>query len=185
MTDCSLKYFSNSRENNFQLIRLAAAIGVFFSHTFPLAGNGLGGKAQMLGHISLNVFFLVSGFLVCQSGLMRSTKRYFIARVLRIYPALIVAVLFSVFVIGLAMTELSTLEYLKAIEVYEYTFKNIAILAPDIPKTLPGVFLEYKYLPTVNAPLWSLRYEVLCYILLAILVLLTRAKNQTNIFTGS
>jgi len=176
----SLKSFSNSRENNFQLIRLAAALGVFISHTFPLAGYGLGGKAQMLGHVSLNVFFVISGFLVCKSYLDRPTKIYVTSRILRIFPALIAAVLFSVFGIGLAMTELGTLEYLSNAGVYEYTLKNIVLLIPDIPKTLPGVFLEYKYLPTVNAPLWSLPYEVMCYILLAVLGLVTRAKNQTT-----
>lgn len=176
----SLKSFSNSRENNFQLIRLAAAIGVFISHTFPLAGHGLGGKAQMLGHVSLNVFFVVSGFLVCKSCLGKPIKNYFTSRVLRIFPALIASVIFSVFIIGLAMTDLSAIEYLLHPEVYEYTFKNIALLIPGIPKTLPGVFLEHKYLPTVNAPLWSLPYEVVCYILLAALALITQAKNKTN-----
>lgn len=180
--DYSLKSFSSSRENNFQLIRLAAATGVFISHTFPLAGHGLGGKAQMLGHISLNIFFILSGFLVCKSCLDRPIRHYFISRILRIYPALIVAVLFSVFVIGLGMTSLTAFEYLSSAEVYEYTFKNIVLLAPDIPQVLPGVFLEYRYRPTVNAPLWSLPYEVMCYILLAGLVLLTRAKKQKNLF---
>jgi len=179
----NLSSLSKTTNNNFQLIRFLAALGVFVSHTFPLGGFGLGGKAQLLGHVSLNIFFVLSGFLVCKSFLVRSVRGYFISRILRIFPALILVVLISVFILGLSVTQLTPLQYLTNPNIYEYAIKNILLLLPNMPVTLPGVFLEAKYAPTVNAPLWSLPYEATCYILLAILALATRAKQKTTVFT--
>lgn len=179
----NLKKISESRENNFQLIRFAAASGVFLSHTFPLGGFGLGGKAQMLGHVSLNVFFVISGFLVCKSYFVRPIKIYLISRFLRIFPALTIAVFISVFVIGLGMTSLDPLTYLGQPEIYEYIVKNVLLIFPDIPKTLPGVFHDSTYIPTVNAPLWSLPYEVFCYLILALIGFITKAKTKIYTFT--
>lgn len=180
-----LDTYSLSKDNNFQLIRFSAALGVFISHTFPLAGYGLGGKAQMLGHVSLNVFFIISGFLVCKSFFSRPIHSYFASRALRILPALIAAVLLSTFFLGLLITELTLTSYLSSPDVYEYAVKNIVLILPDIPNTLPGVFLSSEYASTVNAPLWSLPYEVACYIFLALLAFATRAKTDTKVFTIS
>lgn len=178
-----LRTLAQSKENNFQFIRFVAATGVFLSHVSPLAGAGLGGKAQMLGHVSLNIFFIVSGFLVCKSFIDRPVQRYFLNRALRIFPALIVAVLASAFILGLAMTDLPSSEYLGDPAVYEYVYKNILLFLPEIPKTLPGLFLESKYAPTVNAPLWSLPYEAACYLFLAISGLVFRVKINAKVFT--
>ncbi len=179
----SLSSLSETTNNNFQLIRLLAALGVFLSHTFPVGGFGLGGKAQLLGHLSLNTFFLISGFLVCKSFMARPLKAYFVSRILRIFPALVFVVLASVFILGLSVTELSMREYLTNPDVYEYTIKNILLLLPDTPLSLPGVFLESKYASTVNAPLWSLPYELSCYLLLAIFAVATRAKHKAQVLT--
>ena len=51
-----LSTLSNSRDNNFNLIRAGAALGVFVSHCFPFTGHEFGGKPQLLGYLSLNVF---------------------------------------------------------------------------------------------------------------------------------
>ncbi len=51
-----LSTLSNSRDNNFNLIRAGAALGVFVSHCFPFTGHEFGGKPQLPGYLSLNVF---------------------------------------------------------------------------------------------------------------------------------
>jgi len=180
----SLSLLAESRDNNFQLIRFVAAIGVFVSHTFPLAGYGLGGKAQMLGHVSLNIFFIISGFLVCKSFFERPINEYFLSRALRIFPALIIVVIFSVFILGLLVTDLKPLEYLSNPIIYDYILKNILLILPNTPQNLPGVFAHAPYAPTVNAPLWSLPYEVVCYLLLAVIALLVGARNRIKLFAG-
>ena len=81
------------------------------------------------------------------------------------------------------MTELSLFEYLSNKDIYRYCIKNIVLIFPEIPKTLPGVFLDSKHSQTINAPLWSLPYELGCYTLLAVLGLLTSAKSNTRLLT--
>lgn len=179
-----LGQLSESRDNNFNLIRFGAALGVFISHCFPLSGYGEGGKPQLLGFLSLNVFFIVSGFLVTKSYFNQDgILNYVRARVLRVYPALFFALLYSVFLIGAIFSILPLATYLSEISVYQYLFKNLVIIFPDTPKYLPGVFLDSKYLPIVNAPLWSLPYEIWCYLSLLLLALVTRARANITLFT--
>ena len=80
----------SSRDNNFNLLRFSAAAGVFISHVFILSGIGMKPGTAVLGYISVNVFFIISGFLVTKSLIDRSDIYKFTqARVLRIFHALI------------------------------------------------------------------------------------------------
>ena len=178
-----LSDLSESHDNNFNLIRFGAALGVFISHCFPLSGYSFGGKPQLLGFISLNVFFIISGFLVTKSYFnQKGAFNYLHARVLRVFPALFLAVIYSVFVIGAMFTTLPIIDYLKEISVYEYLVKNLLVILPNTPDHLPNVFLDSKYRPIVNAPLWSLPYEVWCYVALLILAILTSARSNMKLF---
>lgn len=156
-----------SRDNNFNLVRLLAASGVFASHCFSLSGYSEGGKPQLLGFISVNVFFVVSGFLVSQSLFRRgSVSSYLRSRALRIFPALILAVVFTVFVVGALMTTLPVATYLGSGGTLEYAFKNIVLLLPAIPDMLPGLFQSNPQ-HFANGPLWTLPYELWMYVTLA------------------
>ena len=93
-------------------MRFVAASLVLYSHSFPLA-QGRGGAPDFfssvlgmsVGQIAVDVFFVTSGFLVAGSLFNRSTILAFAwARILRIYPALIIAVLFCILVVGLFFT---------------------------------------------------------------------------------
>ena len=54
-----------------------------------------------LGEVSVDAFFLLSGFLITQSMAQEITfLRYLERRLIRIYPAFIVAYLLSVFLLG-------------------------------------------------------------------------------------
>lgn len=81
------------RKNNFDLIRLFAAIEVMFVHSIEhlklgIPGHVVYGTFVMFPGVA--VFFIVSGFLI--SGTYFNSGRpvwsYFISRALRIYPAL-------------------------------------------------------------------------------------------------
>jgi hypothetical protein len=62
------------RQNNFDLLRLIAALSVIFSHAFLLSENSqdrdplmiLTGGQTVLGVVGVFVFFTISGFLVTQ-----------------------------------------------------------------------------------------------------------------------
>ncbi len=99
---------AQGKDNNFNLIRIIAAYAVLVQHAFPLA---LGPKTVVplevslgvtIGMIAVDVFFMTSGFLVTASLLARkSTVEFVWARVLRIFPALFVMLMLTVFGLGL------------------------------------------------------------------------------------
>ena len=124
--------------------------------------------------MGVNVFFVTSGYLIFQSWQRDpSIPRYLARRTLRIFPALLAAVLVTVFIIGPAMSSLPVGTYLQRRETYRY-LGNIAFIGS---KTLPGVFESNPYPDTVNGGLWTLKYEFAMYlILLGIGVLGRKAK---------
>lgn len=169
MTARTLADVSTSRDNNFNLLRFGAAGGVFLSHCVSVSGHGFGGKPQLLGFISVHVFFLISGFLVTQSFFRRrDVVDYLKSRCLRIFPALILAVIYTVFVIGLMCTTLGVGDYLSDSSLYNYIARNILLFSPDLPFTLPGVF-ESAAMKKANAPLWTLPWEVYLYLGVALI----------------
>lgn len=177
-----LSSVTNSRDNNFQLLRFLAATGVLISHSFPLTQGDaslsigfLGALGFSLGGICVDIFFISSGFLVARSLLNSSSFTGFgLARVLRIYPALIVAVIFCVFGVGLYFTSVSTQEYLSSDITLEFIRHNITLIS-GVDNKLPGVFLNNPYPQSVNGSLWTLPYEIKMYALLALLFFIAKA----------
>jgi len=43
--------------------------------------------ASRFGFFGVELFFLISGFVICMSGMGRSLGQFFVARVVRLYPA--------------------------------------------------------------------------------------------------
>jgi peptidoglycan/LPS O-acetylase OafA/YrhL len=98
---------SRERDNNFKLIRVAAALAVLVTHSFVLATGDRDAEplndslGLTLGDIAVDVFFVTSGFLVTASLLRRErTLDYLRARALRVYPALWAMLLVVVFALG-------------------------------------------------------------------------------------
>jgi peptidoglycan/LPS O-acetylase OafA/YrhL len=168
-----------SRTNHFDIMRLTAALLVVFSHSFNLShGKVLGkqyeplmqlSKGQItLGGLAVLVFFVISGFLITASfDKDKNVLSFFQKRFLRIYPGLIVVVLLTALVLGPLMTELPLWEYFKKPETYNYLVNNIVFIRYQ--DFLPGVF-EHNTVPNyINGSLWTLKYELLCYFVTAIL----------------
>src|SRR5437763_14304960 len=97
------------RHNNFDLLRLLAALSVIFSHAFLLAENSqdhdplmiLTGGQAILGLCGVFMFFTISGYLISQSfEATRSPLVFLVKRALRIFPGLIACLAACVFVIG-------------------------------------------------------------------------------------
>lgn len=149
--------------NHFNFIRLFAAFLVFYGHAFVFMGTHTN---TILGHgLGLFIFFTISGYLISMSwDLDPSLKRYFIKRSLRIFPALIVVILFSIFVLGPFMTTMSLKDYFDNPTLFRY-FQNIFLY---VSFYLPGVFENNHYPNAVNGSLWSLPVEFFMYILVAI-----------------
>ena len=150
----SLSKKVSERNDNFQLLRFLAASMVVIGHSFILSSGQYfsdplsQSRHFALGELAVNVFFFTSGFLVIGSLFRNKSVLAFVwARVLRIYPALAVAVLFSVFIVGACFSSLPIQEYLVNPDVWNYLFRNIILVSPQIPALLPGVF-EGNPMPT-------------------------------------
>ena len=169
-----LSQYTNGRDNNYNLIRFVAAVLVLLSHCYPLVNGD--DRAEPLGRVTgttlgtlaVSVFFITSGFLVTGSLVRRDNLLAFVwARALRIYPALIAAVLFCVFVVGLAFTNLPWSDYVSHRGTLRYLLVNSLMLRSPI-HGLPGVFTENTYPGAVNGSLWTLPWELRMYFLLAV-----------------
>jgi peptidoglycan/LPS O-acetylase OafA/YrhL len=176
-----LSDFAHGRENNFNLLRLVAALLVIYAHSFPMV-QGLSGHAPNWsgdwffgltgmdsGRLAVQVFFVVSGFLVAQSLTRRpALLEFFQARALRVLPGLTVAVLFCAFVVGPAFTKLPLHDYLLSGELRYFLSHNLT-LRNDPTQFLPGVFVDQAYPRVVNGSLWTLPWEAAMYLSLAFL----------------
>lgn len=155
------------RENNFDFIRVAAATMVIFSHSYPLALGGDGqepltlltGRQVTFGTVAVDIFFIISGFLVFYSlDHTRSLGRFFKSRALRIVPGLTTVVLLLGLVVGPLITSVSQAQYWGQFPFWSF-----------IDDHLPGVFVHTPLAFGVDGSLWTIKYEVLCYVGLGLL----------------
>jgi len=157
---------STGHNNNFNLLRMLAATGVLISHAYPIS---LGGgaveplatllKGLTLGGLCVMIFFAISGFFIARSFAMKSSLRSFLsARVLRLFPALAVVLAVTV-IVAAALTTASATVYWVAVP--EYYLRNLTLFF--LKYELPGVFATNPYGGAINGSLWTLNYEVLCY----------------------
>ena len=97
----------------------------------------------------------------------RSVIDFAVARILRIFPALIVCVLITAFVVGPLVSLLAPTDYFANPGLYGYLAKTLTLSSGSA--SLPGVFETVPYAGYVNSSLWTLKYEVICYFGLALL----------------
>jgi peptidoglycan/LPS O-acetylase OafA/YrhL len=166
--------------NNFDLLRLFAAIFVVFGHSFDLLRlpEPLGSVVPAgWGYVGVLVFFSISGFLVSRSWVSDPRLTSFaIKRALRLLPALVVALVLSALVLGPLVSTESSQAYFQNPATKGYIIEN-AVMQSDYQ--LPGVFLHNPYPAAVNGSLWTLPLEVKAYTFLALLGfigLLTRGR---------
>ena len=179
--------------NNFTILRLIAALSVLFGHAYILSNGVNQGEdfisnflvkyyGESLPSIAVDIFFVISGYLIVASYTKHNNLyKYFKSRILRIYPALVVAVLFSI-IIGAFCTNLPALEFFTNPEVKEFLLVN-AFALNSIKFNLPGVFINNPYPISINGSLWALAIELKLYIGVSILgIVWLLKKNNFNIF---
>jgi peptidoglycan/LPS O-acetylase OafA/YrhL len=158
---------AQGRDNNLNLIRATAALAVLVSHAWPISlGPGtpepfVGLTGKSLGSWAVEVFFVISGFLIAASFARRPHSGAFLAaRSLRLLPGLFVSLLIVAFAMGPLVTTLPLADYLTDPELALFMVRNMALIS--LQYTLPGVFETNPY-PAVVGSIWTLVHEVVCY----------------------
>ncbi|MCV6596750.1 MAG: acyltransferase family protein, partial [Mangrovicoccus sp.] len=116
---------AQGRDNNLNLLRMIAAIAVIVSHAWAFA-YGMGTfepvkawTGHTLGGLAVAVFFAISGFLITGSFYYSASHWRFVAsRGLRIFPALLVNLIFVAFILAPLVTTLPWRDYFSMAEPY-------------------------------------------------------------------
>ncbi|HEY1901109.1 MAG TPA: acyltransferase [Terracidiphilus sp.] len=163
---------ANLSRNNLDLLRLVFSSIVVFYHIPILTRNSSlsATHLHLSGQYAVESFFVISGMLIYRSYTKSSSlKSYFEKRFRRIYPAYFTVVVIS----AVALYFLSTLpaaQYFGS-GFWSYLSLNLLFLKPS--GALPGVFTS-NYMRAVNGVLWTLRVEVLFYLSVPVIALLSR-----------
>ncbi len=164
----------------FDYLRLILAASVIVWHSLEVC-YGSGASVPAWNHarsaigLILPMFFALSGFLVCGSLVRTPSIAVFMAhRFLRLIPALFVEILLSALILGPVLTSLPLAVYVKGYEFRHY-FLNIV---GNIHYHLPGVFLTNPTPAIVNRSLWTIPYELECYLALVLLSVTKLVKSR-------
>ncbi|HTQ32918.1 MAG TPA: acyltransferase, partial [Stellaceae bacterium] len=178
---------ADRRANNFDFLRLAAALSVIFSHSWLIAYGTQRTEPLVwathnqcsLGLVGVFVFFVISGYLVTES-FCRNPKPggFVLRRATRIYPGLVVNGLAIAFVLGPIVTTLPLAAYLADPKLRAF-IGDYALLWPG-PLALPGVlFADTTVGNLVNGAFWTLVFEVMMYATVLILGLVRGLRLST------
>lgn len=158
----------------FDHLRIGLALSIFIWHSFSISyGQNYGDTLNPIPvpvylESLLPMFFGLSGFLVMGSALRSGeVKTFIVLRLLRIVPALFTEVTMSALVLGPALTVLSLRAYFTNPLFWEY----LGSLIGRVRFWLPGVFLDNPAPQLVNFALWTVGPEILCYVIMALLML--------------
>lgn len=157
---------------------------VIISHTFAIAGKNdleplifyTKGHLQLSG-VGLTLFFFISGYFITASATTtEKPKLFLLKRIYRIYPALIVLVVISVFIAGPLLSVFSLHQYFASKETWLYLFTATGL---RIRMNLPGVFTLPSFnVHAFNASLWTIALEIELYISISIALYTGLLKNK-------
>jgi peptidoglycan/LPS O-acetylase OafA/YrhL len=174
--------------NNFDFLRFFAAFLVFYAHSAviftakPLKFDVFYEIFQFSSaSIGVAIFFILSGFLISHSFKNSSSIfDFFIKRILRIFPALIVVILVSVFIFGLFFSNLPFTEFIFHKTTLLY-FQNCFVFRSYY--YLPGVFEKNIYNSSINGSIWTIPYEFMSYIFLYFLLVIPKINQKYVLLT--
>lgn len=164
--------------NNFSALRLICASLVIVTHANELLNLGKDGlysysnQQVSFSHLAVNTFFVISGFLIFKSYQRSTSWMSFIKkRLLRIYPAFVVSLFFSLCIASVFYTGQTNFWLLR--DTWQFISRNMGLLF--LQHEIPGVFV-HNPVHAINGSWWTIPYEVLCYVCVSILFILPCRK---------
>lgn len=172
---------ADGRPSGFDYLRISLAVLIVAYHsyrtTYGLEADTNLWQTELRAplRLILPMFFVLSGFLVAGSMERCQSQVSFLGlRAIRIYPALVAEVLISALLIGPLYTELPLSTYFADPQFLRY----VGNVTGHISYWLPGVFLNVPETGIVNAQLWTVPFELYCYILLSALAVVGLKKKR-------
>lgn len=166
--------------HGFDFLRLFLAFSVVGWHSVALvSGDDLAERATafwVYKYSVLPIFFALSGFLIAGSALRLSLKNFLMNRGFRILPALAVEIVLSALILGPLLTTVPLREYFSDRHFWTY-FLN---MFGWIQFTLPGMFVGQPF-TAVNGSLWTVPYEMACYVVMSVIIILGILKRPVLI----
>ncbi|RWC34260.1 MAG: acyltransferase [Mesorhizobium sp.] len=135
------------------LLRLAAALAVVFFHYFFRGAAAEGYLAQgyplaapfaLYGYLGVNLFFLISGFVIAWSAENRSWDQFAVARFVRLYPGYLVCMTITFMIVTFAGSSLLSASF------SQYA-ANLSMFAPAFGQ------------PFMDGVYWSIVLELVFY----------------------
>lgn len=164
--------------NSFDFLRYLFAFSLIVAHFCSL--TGIDQFWFITGGMRVKAFFTITGFLVTYSFLRRDChiKSYAMKRIVRIIPAYIVCIVFCL-LLGWGVTTLGTGDFFASMQTWKYTFFNMLMLnwiEPELPQTF-----QNNCFPQMNGSLWSMKQEVVFYVLVPFIILLMRRVGKRTV----
>lgn len=174
-----------SQQNSFHLMRFVLAALVILCHSYtllklPTPLNQLTGGQINEGTLAVDGFLVISGFLICQSGVRSKNALTFLCkRVVRIVPALLCAVAFSALIVGGLAYAGDYRSYLLTEEGGPLSWM-LNWLTLNVTGDQWGVAGVFQANPTtsLNVSLWTIKHEVFLYLVMALLMLTTLNRKR-------
>ncbi len=162
---------TTTRYYELDLLRFFAAMAVVFFHYLfrgqkgdfmPISFKPLEGVAQY-GFMGINLFFMISGFVILLSARNRDATGFAISRIIRLYPAFWVAVTLTALVIF---------------------FFGGDLLSVSLPQYLANLTMlgGFVGIPDVDGVYWTLYVELQFYALIFLLLLFNKLDKIETIF---
>lgn len=168
------------RPSGFDYMRLLLATGVVYAHAMLLTNTRPAWPPVPQAFESFFImlivpmFFALSGFLVAGSLERSHTLISFLGlRVFRILPALNVEVILSALILGPLFTVLPLADYYADPLFHRYFWNMLG----HVQYQLPGVY-QSNPLTSVNGQMWTVPYELVCYVVLSALAVLGIFKRR-------